>query len=516
MKKFLILYSAFFLLPFSTFAQHWLSKVSVSFDVKQKTDLIKNHISSKYIEHRNRAGMLDDLSINLGIYMDIKTKFDLEVGFYEEFYWNGFYLDHIPYGGQAETDGLGNHLFVRGYFSPFNSHTNQKKVNLKFGVGYIHSWDKYRDGKIIRSTGITQWSYPNSETVTIDLKNRLTQEYGLNKTYHFLEGRILLDYNFWKWLTLYTGGGYVQGFKTISITNAEVFYNAEPAIKIRNTINGSNWYMTFGIRIKPFHKKTKNESKQLLIPYHPQKGISKFSFTIDLKEKMDMILAGHITNIITPRNRLGKLKDLSLNLGVQYQHNKKIGYEIGFYKESYWNGFSLTGVALPFGDRFIKYETANHLFLRTNYTFSMEKLAEKRLRWKASFGYIYARGRGWKGLEFSVHESVETSFLFNDGILITTNIQNRLGQEYGFHKAYHFIELRSVLEHDLNEWLTIYAALGYVQGFKTMSIVNAEIYTNTVPSQQVLSTNKGSNLYLSFGVRVSPFYKKAMRNIPNF
>ena len=276
MKKLFIILAHILNFSCLSFSQHFLNNLYFNFDVKNKWEIYATKKSGLFLENYpynsniawlNKNIANSDLIYQYNIGYTFGKHHEIELGYATEQYHGGFKLkyfsdpiapksDHI-YGINLET---GENVVLR-----YGYKIGKKRLQLKISAAYTLGHSGHYKGfwpfnEILSSRGITE----NGKTyeVVYQASDILHVDYGLSEYYSLLDGHISLEYRINKYLGIYYGGGYTQGFNTMAYYNVKYTVKGYPQQHAINEIKGTNYYYNFGLKLYPFAKiKGKVEKK---------------------------------------------------------------------------------------------------------------------------------------------------------------------------------------------------------------------------------------------------------------
>jgi hypothetical protein len=198
--------------------------------------------------------------------------FSTDLGFSNEYYFGASNLDmeplnHAKLNVAISTVESGRQKILRLNYSPLA----YKKFRVTASCAYMHSFSRFYGGNyfsfenLLGSINVTDPATGRSRNVISQTRERPYIDLGLRRTFHSIDGRLLLEYQFRPWLRFYMGGGYTHGFNTIAYHNLIYWFEDDPGTRYNTSsaVKGRNYYTCTGLRVFPFViKKTKKSDKK--------------------------------------------------------------------------------------------------------------------------------------------------------------------------------------------------------------------------------------------------------------
>jgi hypothetical protein len=190
-------------------------------------------------------------------------------------------------------------------------------------------------------------------------------------------------------------------------------------------------------------------------------------------------------------------------LGIGAKINKKMTLEVGYYPLDYWDGVDVQNTSCEYGGGGMSgnVEVADHYYLKFNFSPFQFKLLNRPMKFYCGIGYTYARQSGnntlsgTDGFVLPCRDDKDTARFFVRTIEYKADLA----------KDFHLIDASIRLDYEFSKYMSLTGAIGFNQGFETLGRSKFKYYTTGRPTYEVESMTKGSNIYCSIGLRLSPF-----------
>jgi hypothetical protein len=179
-------------------------------------------------------------------------------------------------------------------------------------------------------------------------------------------------------------------------------------------------------------------------------------------------------------------------VSLDIQLKKKMFLEIGYSRESYYTSWNIP-------NQFVGYELfmiGNMVPIRFKTEWTLVKLKRKKITINPALGYILGFNSTYDALVGSNIFSYSTS---NGDWVFTKYLRNK--QEYNLSKRYSMIDLRTLIKLPISKTFSIQIGGGYTQGLRPLSYTKIDYVYKGQPAIPVLNRNRGTNYYITAGVR---------------
>lgn len=265
------------LIQIGTFANaQFIDEIYFGIDLKNKYEYNKILLPSKYLVNKTNISSAKPIFIGLRF----KDRYGIEFGYYHELKSAGAYMN-LP--GNKLCGFYGSVDFLFNYYLKFNSRIYQHGnfsiyPELSFMYGSAAYW----------YSGVINIAGPSCKSLYIKDYYIKGVDYGLHKSYIFINGDIKVEYRFMKKFSITASVGYNQGFKTLGYARGYYIYKDEPKRDFKNSTKGNSTFFTVGLKyhykVEKYQRKIKSNEK-----YNIYTKDDYFHFHLGINSSLDLI-----------------------------------------------------------------------------------------------------------------------------------------------------------------------------------------------------------------------------------